>query len=322
MFRRRPMLLTVVVCASANLLVAQPKNERSSPQSPRQAIVEMVTGGEDAFKKHLTLEVQRKLDEVRNNAPQGSMSPAQVLLSLEAGDKNFEAFDVGPVLFSLNNPQERQRWEVRVDGDDLRGDEDEMQLSLHTLRQGAEEEMPLGLRLQLSLKQQQGIWRLNAVTIGARLAVGDPQIFEKSWWTSTATANAGLAAPPVDDQLKLKMTPARSLRLIGLAEDLYAQKHPDQGFTCALGQLVEIGRGLEDGQPYKFMPPEFAQGVHNGYRFSIRNCAGKTVRSFQATAEPITGQGKAYCTDQTKALRASDDGNGGTCLASGRIVQR
>jgi hypothetical protein len=62
--------------------------------------------------------------------------------------------------------------------------------------------------------------------------------------------------------------------------------------------------------------------VYNGYRFSIRGCAGRTVKSFQAIAEPQSGQGKAYCTDETKTLRASDDGNGGTCLASGKIVHR
>jgi len=253
------------------------------------------------------------------------MGPVQILQSARAGDNNFETFDAGPVLLSLNNPQDRQRWEVRIDGDDLRGDQDEMQLSLHTMRKGLEEELSLGLRFQLSLKQQQGIWRLNAITVSARLVVGDPQILEKSWWNSPAVAStvsplAPAVVPAADEQLR--MTPARSLRLIGVAEYIYAQKHPDQGFTCALGQLVGIGRGLEDGEPYKFMPPDFAQGVHNGYRFSIRNCAGKTVKSFQAFAEPVNGQGKAYCTDETKALRASDDGSGGTCLASGRIVQR
>jgi hypothetical protein len=323
---RRPMLLMVVICASAKLLVAQPQSGQPSPQSPRQAVVEMITGGEDAFKKHLTPEVRQKLDEMQKNVPPGSMGPMQALQAARAGgDKNIETFDAGPILCSLNNPQERQRWEVRIDGDDLRDDEDEMQLSLHTFRKGVEEELPLGLRLQFSLKQQQGIWRLNAITVSARLAVGDPRIFDKSWWNLPSMASSPSTAPPAavpaaDDPRK--MPPARSLRLIGLAENIYAQKHPDRGFTCALSELVEIGRGLEDGEPYIFMAPEFAQGVYNGYRFSIRGCAGKTVKSFQATAEPVSGRGKAYCTDETKTLRASDDGNGGTCLASGKIVQR
>src|SRR5262249_51213962 len=149
MFRCRPMLLMVAICGTGSLLAAQPKGERSSPQSPRQALVEMITGGEDAFKKHLTLEVQQKLDEMQRNTPPGNMGPVQILQSARAGDNNFETFDAGPVLLSLNNPQDRQRWEVRIDGDDLRGDQDEMQLSLHTMRKGLEEELPLGLRFQL-----------------------------------------------------------------------------------------------------------------------------------------------------------------------------
>src|SRR5262245_57391207 len=131
MFDRRPMLLIVVICASAELLVAQARNLQPPRQSPRQAVVEMITGGDDAFKKHLTPEVQQKLDEMQRNTPPGSVGPVQVLQSARAGDKNFEAFEAGPVLFSLNNPQDRQRWEVRIDGDDLRGDVDEMDLSLH-----------------------------------------------------------------------------------------------------------------------------------------------------------------------------------------------
>jgi hypothetical protein len=285
----------------------------------------MVTGDENDFKKHLTLEVQQKLEDIRKNSPPGSMSPAQVIEAARAGgEKNFEAFDAGPVLFSLNDPEERQRWEVRIDGEYLKGDDYQMELSLHRLRQGVDEEPPVDVHLHLSLKQQKGIWRLDVLTVGTRLVLGDPRILDKSWWNLPVKTSSASNTPPAqtvaDD--RSKMTPVRALRLIALAEDLYAQKQPANGFTCALSELVEIGRGYEDGELYKFIAPEFAQGVYNGYRFSLRGCSGKTVKTFQAVAEPLAGHGKAYCTDETKTLRASDDGDGGTCLASGRIVQR
>jgi hypothetical protein len=315
-------------CALTGLLAAQPQDKAPAVQSPRQAIIEMVTGGEDAFKRHLTLEVQQKLDEMQKGRPSGSPIPTQILWSTKAGsDPNLESFDTGRVLFSLNNPQERQRWEVRIDSDNLQGDEDEMQLSLHTFLKGAEEEVPAGFYLDVVLKQQQGIWRLNSIAVSARFAMGDPRILDKSWWNQTSVTNSASAQPPAEGQPSAvnespKVPPARSLRLIGFAEDIYAYKHPENGFTCALSELVEIGRGIEDGESYRFISPEIAQGVYNGYRFSLGGCAGKTVKSFQVTAEPLGGRGKAYCSDQTRTVRVSDDGNGATCLASGKTVQR
>lgn len=324
----RKMGTAAAACALTGLLAAQPKDQAPAVQSPRQAVIEMVTGGEDAFNKHLTLEVQQKIDEMRKGTRPGGPSPTQILWPTKAGsDPNLESFDNGPVLFSLNNPQERERWEVRIDSDNLQGNEDEMQLSLHTFRQGAEEELAAGFYLDLVLKQQQGIWRLNAIAASVRLAVGDPRILEKSWWNQTSMTNSASAQRPAEGQPSTanesqKIAPARSLRLIGFAEDLYAYKHPDNGFTCALSELVEIGRGFEDGEPYRFISPEIGQGVYNGYRFSLGGCAGKTVRSFQVTAEPLGGRGKAYCSDQSKTVRVSNDGNGATCLASGKTVQR
>jgi hypothetical protein len=310
------------------LLAAQPKDKPPAAQSPRQAVIEMVTGGEDAFRRHLTPEVQQKLEEMQKSRSPGSPSPTQVFESAKVGsDPNFESFDSGRVLFSFNNPQERQRWEVRIDSDNLQGDREEMELSLHMLRKGVEEESPAGLYLELSMQQKQGVWRLNAVTVSARIMLGDPRILDKSWWSPTSVANSASTAPPAEGQPAAvnespKLPPARSLRLIGFAEDVYAYKHPENGFTCALSELVEIGRGIEDGESYRFISPEIAQGVSNGYRFSLGGCAGKTVKSFQVTAEPLSGRGKAYCSDQTKTVRVSDDGNGATCLASGKTVQR
>jgi hypothetical protein len=315
-------------CALTGLLAAQPQDKAPAVQSPRQAVIEMVTGGEDAFKKHLTPEVQQKLDEMQKGRPSGSPSPTQIFEAAKAvSDPNFESFEAGPVLFSFNNPQERQRWEVRIDSDNLQGDREEMELSLHTFRKGVEEESPAGWYLQLSMQQKQGIWRLKAITVSARLMLADPRILDKSWWNPTSTPNSPSPQPPADGQALAvsespKVPPARSLRLIGFAEDVYAYKHPENGFTCALSELVEIGRGIEDGESYRFISPEIAQGVYNGYRFSLGGCAGKTVKSFQVTAEPLSGRGKAYCSDQTKTVRVSDDGNGTTCLASGKTVQR
>jgi hypothetical protein len=353
-------------------------------QSPRKALLEMLLGGDDALKKHLTLEVQRRIGESLSAAAPAGMNPIQAIsMAKAAAGENLETYEAGPVLFSYENPAQHQKLEVRIDGDDLRGSEDQMRLSLHSFRNGVEEELPAALRFTLSWKAQQNVWRLNAVTVIATLPVGDPRLFDKARWTLPAINPAGTAsatrvapiyevttptavarpavgptvveasaaapratrpqaaAPAlaegegsiVDQPARLapakaaagdstKMTPVRAVRLIGLAEDIYAQKHPEAGFTCFLSELVNVGRGFEDGEPYKFMDPEFAPGVYNGYRFSLTGCAGSPAKTFQIVAEPLSGAGRAYCANATHELRGSDDGRGASCLASGKVVQR
>ena len=112
------------------------------------------------------------------------------------------------------------------------------------------------------------------------------------------------------------------MRLIGLAENVYAQKHPDAGFTCNLAELVNIGKGMDEGQPYSFVDPGFAGGVYNGYRFKLSGCGSKPSSSYEIVAEPLNGSGKAFCSDATRNLLMSSDGSGATCLASGRPATR
>jgi hypothetical protein len=327
----RRLGLMALICALGGFLAAQ-QNGGAPEQSPRMAILEMFSGGEEAFKKHLTVEVQEKIKALLKSSAPGSVDPVQaMIMARAAGAQDLESFDSGPILFSYNNAQQHERFELRIDADDLRGEQDDMQLSLHTFRNGLEEDLPVAFQLLLSWKQQQNIWRLNTVTVSASVPLGDPRIFDKSQWLPPgvgpmASGGAGApgtsspAAPAMNEQPK--MTAARAIRLIGLAENIYAKKHPQTGFTCAISELVDVGKGLDDGEPYKFMDPAFAQGVYNGYRFSLSGCTGNPAKNFRVMAEPLTGTGRAYCSDTTRELRGSDDGSGANCLASGKIVQR
>ncbi len=340
MFHRRLIWMASAACALAGVVAAQQKKNAVPDQSPRKAIMEMLSGGENEFKKHLTLEVQEKIQELLKNSAPGSTNPMQTVAMLKAaGGDNLESFDAGPILFSYNNPQQHERLEIRIDSDDLHGEQDDMQLSVHLFQRGVEEDLPAGLRFLLSWKLQEGIWRLDAVMISARVEVGDPRIFDKPRWipaaispvaaktTAQRDARAGTpdapggTKPPAMNE-NPKMTAARAVRLITLAEGIYAGKHPETGFTCFLSELIDVGRGFDNGEPYAFMDPEFGDGVYNGYKFSLSGCAGKPAKNFQVMAEPVSGSGRAYCSDNTRDLRGSDDGSGAHCLASGRIVQR
>ena len=292
-------------------------------QTPRQAVIEMICGGEDALQKHLTIDVQKKLAALAQAAPH-AISPLQTFaLAKASGAPQLQSFDFGEILLYVNNPEKNERVELHIDADDLRSDdEDDMELSLHSFRSGEEQPLPVGLRFLLNLRLQEGIWRLNALTFSARVPFGDPRILDRSWWNVPALDLPGVPFIPEATEPRPRMEPLRAVHLMDLAENLYAQKHPEKGFTCRIADLINIGKGLDSGERFTFMDPEFAGGIYNGYRFVLSGCTGKPARSFQITAEPVSGPGRAFCSDNTSAIRSSEDGFAVTCLVSGKITRR
>src|SRR5437763_7253071 len=127
-------------------------------QTPRQAMIELLTGEESAAKKHLTLEVQRQIAATERNPSAGGMSLLGMMnMAKGAGGPEFQAFETGPILFLADNPKDRQRFELRVESDTARGETADIDLSLHAFKDGKEEPIPIGFHLLLGLKQQQSI---------------------------------------------------------------------------------------------------------------------------------------------------------------------
>jgi hypothetical protein len=318
-FPQTVVLLVILVGVSAG------ESRTSTAQSPRQAIIEMLSGGEAPFKRHLTVEMQNKLEQMMKDSPSGADPLMALTASQTANPDNFQAFDLGPILFSFNNPAQHERYEVQIDAEDARGEEDVIGLSVHLVRNGMEQETPVKLHLVLNMKRQEGTWRLNTVTMSATLPVGDPRMLDSSGWATGLLAATG-AAPEVQPTVVLdgraKMTPLRAVRMIGMAENIYAQNHPGTGYTCSMADLINVGKGLDEDGIYKFMDAEFAGGVYNGYRFTLAGCDRKPTRAFRVVAEPIGGKGRAYCSDHTNNLRSSDDGRGVTCLMSGKVARK
>ena len=296
------------------------EERNNAAQSPRQAVVEMFSGSEAQFKQHLTLEMQARLQELTK-----SSGAVPFFSNPQPSDPDhFQAFDLGPILFSFNHPEQHERYEVQIENEEARGDDDIMSLSLHLIRNGMEQEIPMAVRFVPNMKRQEGTWRLNAVTLSATLPVGDPRILDKSLWPllfASAGDKPGSASAAVSDD-RPKLSALRAVRMIGLAENIYAQNHPGIGYTCRIADLVNVGKGLDEDGVYRFMDAEFAGGIYNGYRFTLTGCERKPARSFRVVAEPVAGKGRAYCSDNTDNLRASDDGRGVTCLISGKIARR
>ena len=296
-------------------------------QMPRQAVIELLTGEETAAKRHLTVEVQKQIAASGNStASLGGMSLLGMMnMAKAAGGPEFQVFETGPILFSIDNPKDRQKIELRVESNVARGETADMDLSLHAFKDGIEESLPIGFHILLGLKQQQDIWRLNAITFSAKLPVGDPKLFDPATWNRTLMAGRAIGVGNGDfgaANVPEKIPVARAVKMVGMAENVYSKKHPGEGFTCNLADLVNVGKGFDNGEAYTYLDPEFASGIYNGYRFTLSGCAGSPAPVFQVVAEPVKGSGKAYCSDATNTLRAADDGHGATCLASGRVTMR
>jgi hypothetical protein len=265
--------------------------------------------------------MQAKLQQMMKES-----STVPLLTSARGSDPDhFQVFDLGPILFSFNNPEQHERYEVQIESEEPRGDEDTLGLSLHLVRNGVEQEIPITMRFLLNMKRQEGTWRLTAITLSATLPLGDPRVLDTSLWAPLMAASTGArpdSAPAIVVDDRPKISPLRAVRMIGMAENIYAQNHPGIGYTCRMADLVNVGKGLDEDGVYHFMDAEFAGGIYNGYRFTLTGCERKPARTFRIIAEPVTGKGRAYCSDNTNNLRASDDGRGVTCLISGKLARK
>lgn len=328
MISRRFRLMILASCLLAGSLSAQ---HNLAVQSPRQALVEMFSGSEENFRKHLTQEVQDKLGQLTKEDSSAGARLVRAFSLQKNENQKFDAFDFGPILFALNDSRKNSRLEAHIDSDQLNGDEDIITASLHSFQGGIEQEIPGSASLLLKLELQEGVWRLSTVTVNATIPVGDPRTLNRSWWNMQnvmganidgALAQAPVQAPAGTVRNDAKMTAFRAVRMVGLAENIYARQHPEVGYTCGISNLVDVGKGMENGEFYKFMDPDFADGVYNGYRFALTGCDGTPARTFRVTAEPLNGKGRAYCSDNRNNLRASDDGKAFTCLAQGKLARR
>jgi hypothetical protein len=132
-------LLAVSVVAGAQ---TQPP-----PQTARQALLEMVLSkSPKSFEKHIpetAFEIFSKTDTGLAPALLAQISWIQSQLTM--GGKHLETFEAGPFLLvtesSLDNHQERV--EIAVERDDLSGDEDQIELSLHVYKDGVLDRMPV-----------------------------------------------------------------------------------------------------------------------------------------------------------------------------------
>jgi hypothetical protein len=314
----------LLVVSSSTFLFAQTQVPAAPPQTAREAIIEMLTGGEKGLTKHLTVEVQELLNKPANRSATSVFQAMQ-----QQAKTGMQAFPAGSTLFVVNEPMQHKKFEVHVENDDLSSDQDILQLSFHSFRDGQEQEIGgdewglLSSRVTVTMQKQQNVWRVNNVGVGIELPVGDPEFLKKMFSMGSEGNPTGAAAvlPEAHTDLKtekpIASNPEVTVTMLGIAERSFARQHPGVGFTCSLSDLSDAGKNFG-------LDPQLASGIYMGYKWSVSGCEGKPAGSFQVIAEPIAqGRGAiAICTDATGNLRTAEDGRGSTCLSSGKIASQ
>ena len=131
-----------------------------------------------------------------------------------------------------------------------------------------------------------------------------------------------IAAIAIPNLLRAKISAneasaVHSVRMVATAERAYAAQHPNEGFTCNLADLNSVG--LSDS--------DLLSGQKHGYVFALQNCtvdsSGTPATKFQVTAVPVTLNStgtKAFCSDESGALRLDSHGSAQDCLDHGSPI--
>src|SRR6476661_7725377 len=312
----RATFLVVFAFLASAALCAQPQSQAPPPQTPRQALIEMISGGQEGAMKHLTVEMQKSLQADGKNNAASQLAPFE---QMRAASSDFQVFETGQVLLSTNDPKTNEKFEVHVDSDDLSGDTDNMDISFHQFRDGVEQDIPYATmlsRFSIGMKRQANIWRLNDISINIKVPLGDPKLLEKfgsGMGTGMFGAKVGGVSASGKPDKPRDMAPREAVQMLGMTESMFARMHPEIGFTCTLSDLAKPNMLNLD-------PRIFSGEPYHGYKFSLSGCQDKPSGSFHLVAEPVspTGKAKAFCTDATNNVRSSDDGLGSSCLTSGK----
>ena len=300
--RRTLLTLMCLGALSLGVVWAQP-----APQTARQALLEMFfskTPG--TLEKHLpeaTRAALAKASAGRGTSPLNYY--ALLAAQFQSPGKDFQTYEAGPTLVSLEDLQAHTRFEITIERDDLVGEADEIELGFRGYKDRQPQGSGVTPHLLLSMKQEQGIWRINQATFSLQISLTDPELLKiistptptpaattlslgtGTGVTSTATMSAANEASAIS-----------AIRTIETAEITYAASYPNQGFTCSLADLGGMGSGLiRDEHHAMLVDPRLASGRRNGYIFRLSGCNGAPASKFAVTAVPAgPGDGvRAFC---------------------------
>jgi hypothetical protein len=329
--RKLAAAILSLILSSSGLCAKSATQE--APQTARQALLEMFFSKQSGtLLKHLPAITRATLEK------SGAMTSLQQY-SMLAGQfhmqgKSFETFETGPVMLATSDPKTGQKTEIVVDNDSLQGDQDDIQLSIHTYKDNQAQRTPFMPVIVFSMKMESGLWTLNEVAFTIKLPLADPDFLKSI--SDGMKAGAAASSPQIhlqsmgqaSGQTSIRpfgsdATILASVRMILTAETTYAATYSAVGYTCTLSDLDGFGAAEANEHQAMLISSGLASGRQHGYSFSISKCAGSPASTFHLTATP-TGDAygrRAFCADQSGAIRSASDGTAATCLSSGTPVQ-
>ena len=310
--------------------------QSSAPQTARQALLEMFfskTPG--TLVKHLPEATRAALEK------SGAMVTLQqyslMASQFQTQGQNLKTFETGSLLLSGEDPKTGQKVEITVEDDALRGDQDDIELSFQTYKDGQVQRTPFMPRITFSMKQESQVWKLNEIAVTIRLPLADPDLLKAITEkmkpqantttvitphiepSGTFTAQPQNSSPPAGSDA----TVMSAMRTILTAETTYAVAYPKVGYTCTLSDLDGFGGGEPNEHQAMLINSGLASGKRYGFVFTLFGCSGSPATSFHLSVAPNanTFGRKAFCADQSGVIRAAEDGNAATCVASGNMAQ-
>ena len=237
----------VVVCLSLALVSACGLcgETASAPQTARQALLEMFfskTPG--TLVKHLPAVTLAALE--KSGALTSLQTYSSMATQLQTQGKTVQTFETGSVLLSGQDPKTGDKFEVTVENDALRADQDDIELSFQVYKNGQVERTPFMPQMTFSMKQEEKVWKLNEISVTIHLPLADPDFLKAI--TEKMTPHAGPTAYAAHPEISAQ--PAGSdaqviaaMRSILTAEVTYAATYPNVGYTCTLSNLDGFGGG-------------------------------------------------------------------------------
>lgn len=274
------------------------------PQTARQALIEMFFGNApNHLEKHLSDATRTTFKKMSGAGGMSMLDEFSAFASMaKAAGPKLETFDTGPTLLQAEELEQNQKTEISVESDNLSGDEDQIELTLHVTKAGTEQILPFIPHFTFVMKTEADVWRLSEVRAEVRVPLEDPDFLKNIERQNGKQNEEGAEA---------------ALRVITAAQNSH---HSATGtYACSLSGLMAKGQGNNSGAAFAGPFTDLATGKHAGYVYVISGCDGN---QYKVVAEPDTADSgqRAFCSDESGGLRAASDGKATTCLSSGEAV--
>src|SRR5579871_1261475 len=185
----RMKLIVVLLVLLATIGVTAQENA-APPQTARQALIEMFFGKKPGtLVHHLPAVTRTALDKA--GALTAFEQYSVMMSQTQTQQTNVQTFESGPVLLAGENTKTGEKFEITVEKDTLRGDQDDLDLSFRSYKDGKAQRSPFMPQMIFSMKKEAQVWTLNEIAITLHVPLADPELL-KTLTEKNAAADAGI----------------------------------------------------------------------------------------------------------------------------------